>query len=706
MQDCAGMRDCTNDSNGVEQRLGAEQRLMEATREGVCCDFANGAKIAGAEMDSWGPERTVRAAVLRRMLDADHPEVGEQRIQLRGAVIEDVLDLKDMTVSGLSLKACRIASVSANKATFSGDASFDDSTFVGYASFDDSMFVGNASFDGATLTPGTSFVSTTFTPGTSFRNTTFVGNASFDGATFVGNASFDGATFVDNAWFDGTTFTGDSSFGRTTFAGDAWFGDTMFTGEAMFARATFTGEALFHRATFTRFTWFGGTTFTGQAGFFRATFTGKAKFDDAIAASYDFREARCHGADLGPWVSRRLTLEGAVFHSPVRLAMSAVETVDCHRLQAREGALLLSHGGTLDLTDAEFLRPSILTHSTSNLSIPERKDPGDRSEFFDQLTPAVQAHWTTQKMAFLLTVRLARDLGSKDAARTRILSLSRATVGDLALSGIGLEDCVFVGAHGLDKLRIDTSCSFQRPPAWSLRTWRPFTARRVISEEAKWRQEHAQGWPVASAPAASGQDPVVPTALEIAGIYRNLRKGREDSKDEPGAADFYYGEMEMRRLADRKNRRRDGDKANHLRSSRVERGLLNAYWVVSGYGLRAWRSLTALTVLLLACAALFTMPLFARLPDPPQQVSSVDLRTGGVRYAPYTQPGVQPHTTVVPLGLSMEFTARESLTLTRAFGTPVLQTTGVGTALDIALRLLAPLLLGLALLAVRGRTKR
>jgi Luciferase-like monooxygenase len=34
---------------------------------------------------------------------------------------------------------------------------------------------------------------------------------------------------------------------------------------------------------------------------------------------------------------------------------------------------------------------------------------------------------------------------------------------------------------------------------------------------------------------------------EIATIYRALRKGREDNKDEPGAADFYYGEMEMRR---------------------------------------------------------------------------------------------------------------------------------------------------------------
>jgi hypothetical protein len=50
----------------------------------------------------------------------------------------------------------------------------------------------------------------------------------------------------------------------------------------------------------------------------------------------------------------------------------------------------------------------------------------------------------------------------------------------------------------------------------------------------------------------------------IANAYRDLRKGREDSKDEPGAADFYYGEMEMRRY----------DKERSL----AERAVLSLYW--------------------------------------------------------------------------------------------------------------------------------
>jgi hypothetical protein len=172
----------------------------------------------------------------------------------------------------------------------------------------------------------------------------------------------------------------------------------------------------------------------------------------------------------------------------------------------------------------------------------------------------------------------------------------------------------------------------------------------------------------------------VPTALEIAGIYRDLRKGLEDAKDEPGAADFYYGEMEMRRLAARGSRHQNTDRntPKGRRPSWTERRLLDAYWAVSGYGLRAWRALAALTILLVGCAALFAMPVFAK-----------------------PRPGA-----AVTFATSMEFTARESLTLIRTSGAPTLEVTGAGTVLDIALRLLAPLLLGLAVLAVRGRIKR
>ena len=136
----------------------------------------------------------------------------------------------------------------------------------------------------------------------------------------------------------------------------------------------------------------------------------------------------------------------------------------------------------------------------------------------------------------------------------------------------------------------------------------------------------------------------------------------------------------MRRLAARGLGRpdKDGDGAKGRLPSWTERRLLDAYWAVSGYGLRAWRAMAALTILLVGCAALFTLPAF-----------------------------VKPHPgAAVTFATSLEFTARESLTLIRTSGAPTLQVTGAGTALDIALRLVAPLLLGLAVLAVRGRIKR
>jgi Pentapeptide repeats (9 copies) len=523
----------------------AERRLLDAIRAGGVCDFTDGAEISADEIPSWGPERTIRATLLRRLLSSEVAAYAENGVRLRGAAVEGDLDLQGMEVLPLELRQCRLATVHANQATFTGDAGFD----------------------GATLT----------------------GDAGFNGATFTDDVRFSGATFTGNAWFNGATFTGNA--------------------------------------------WFNGATFTDDARFTGATFTGHAWFNGAIANAYHFTLAQFHTTDPGPWAARQVTLTGAVFHVRARLAVAATANCDCRRLQTREGVHLLVRGGAVDLEDAEFLRRSILMHSRFWPAVPERDNPGERPEGFDKLTPAERVQWTAKERAFQLAQQLADEFGPHKTTRTRVASLRRANAGDLVLSGVGLEDCAFAGAHGLDKLRIDATCSFQRPPAWPSRTWRLFTVRQVIFEEAQWRQLHTRGWaPTSTTSSANTElDDPVPTALEIAGIYRDLRKGLEDAKDEPGAADFYYGEMEMRRLAARRSRHQrntNSGRATGRRPSWTERRLLDAYWAVSGYGLRAWRAVTALTILLIGCAALFTLPVFAHLPAVPQHVSSVDLQTG------------------------------------------------------------------------------
>ncbi len=67
----------------------------------------------------------------------------------------------------------------------------------------------------------------------------------------------------------------------------------------------------------------------------------------------------------------------------------------------------------------------------------------------------------------------------------------------------------------------------------------------------------------------------------------------------------YYGEMEMRRRARRTSGGPADSPASTLSRGRVERRILTAYWLVSGYGLRAWRAVACLAVLTAPLAVLF-----------------------------------------------------------------------------------------------------
>jgi hypothetical protein len=61
---------------------------MDAIRAGEVCDFADG--ITAEEMASWGPERTIRATLLRRLLTAEDAHYANVGVRLRGAVVVDL----------------------------------------------------------------------------------------------------------------------------------------------------------------------------------------------------------------------------------------------------------------------------------------------------------------------------------------------------------------------------------------------------------------------------------------------------------------------------------------------------------------------------------------------------------------------------------------------------------------------------------------
>jgi hypothetical protein len=143
-------------------------------------------------------------------------------------------------------------------------------------------------------------------------------------------------------------------------------------------------------------------------------------------------------------------------------------------------------------------------------------------------------------------------------------------------------------------------------------------------------------------------------------LCRALRKGREDNKDEPGGADFYYGEMEMRRHDPLK--------------PRAERLVLWLYWLVSGYGLRAWRALAAVAVVIGLFGVGFSRAGFHH-PHPSQAVSWL-------------------------------YALQATVSLERKAHQMSGQRTLPGELLRVGLRLTGPVLLGLALLSIGARVKR
>ena len=249
--------------------------------------------------------------------------------------------------------------------------------------------------------------------------------------------------------------------------------------------------------------------------------------------------------------------------------------------------------------------------------------------------------------------------------RVRVRSLRGTDAEHLTLTDADLSRCVLSGLRRPEQLRLEGRCVFAPTPRglywrWKIIPWR-WTAREALFEEHLWRASEAApgphgGWDRQEDGAEDGGGSS-PERLEV--LYRQLRTVFEVARNEPGAADFYYGEMEMRR---------------HAARNRSERWLLNGYWLVSGYGLRGSRALAALAALIL-CAALVLQQ--TGFPGPvPSYLYCVLYAVGSV------------------------------VSLSLASGHLPAVLTAWGDAIRIVLRIGGPVLLGLAALAVRGRVKR
>jgi uncharacterized protein YjbI with pentapeptide repeats len=486
-----------------------------------------------------------------------------------------------------------------------------------------------------------------------FTQASFQGRAEFAGATFRGEAQFNQATFQDEAVFEGTIFQNEALFNGATFQDLAWFTQAIFQNGAVFAGTIFQNDAWFDEATFRGEAWFGMAIFQDGAGFDRVTFHGTAAFDQA-----SFERAR----QVGPLLARWLSLDDIVFGARVQLDVTAA-TLCARRTQFPTGVHLRLRYATVDLDDANLAAPAILAGAPIPFPTLEEQEE-QLARGWKRLPPGPrQQRW-----------------------RPRLMSMRRADVAGLRLADVDLSACRFVGAHNLDRLRIEGAPVFARTAGW----WR--ARRKTLAEEQHWRASRPGRWrkggwyPRACQPPASpkAEKPALLEPARLAALYRELRKGREDAKDEPGAADFYYGECEMRR--------------HDPSTPRAERLVLWAYWLTSGYALRASRAVLAWALLVVVGAAVLAGIGFK--PPVSPQVVPVDATRG---QAIYERRDVARPSSLEQVPEALAFSAESTVSLFRA---PDRALTLPGRWAQMILRVLGPVLFGLAVLSLRGRVRR
>jgi uncharacterized protein YjbI with pentapeptide repeats len=622
----------------------------------------------GADLDLRG--MPIDVELLHQLLAAVRPEDGPPTLgeawfhrtqfsgdaDFSGAQFSGDADFSEAQFSGITRfgGAQFSRDVEFNRAQFSRDAWFGGAQF-GYAEFDGAQFSGDAEFRGAQFSGDSQFGGAQFSGITWFSETQFSGDAEFNRAQFSRDARFGGAQFSGITWFSETQFSGDAEFNRAQFSGYTEFSGAQFSGVAWFPDAQFSGHVEFNRAQFNGDAWFLSVQFSGVTGFSGAQFRGATRFDEV-----QFKQAGTFGPVLAVSI---LAFDRATFEEGITIETVGAE-LSCVGTRFAQAATLRLRRTQVVLDRAVFAKPSTIAFAPDPFKHYD-PDAGREVETFGEGP-------------------VARVEGGRES-RPRLLSLRGVDVATLTLSDLDLGACLFQGAHHLDALRIEGARPFADTPAawrlqlgrWRVPVWRRWSRRQTLAEEHHWRSEPSSppmpgrglrltrpAWHGLACQTPkwvamrSGQQVQRLTPDRLVVLYRSLRKAQEDSKNEPGAADFYYGEMEMRRQ-DRE-------------TPWAERVIVWLYWLVSGYGLRGLRALASLAVVVVGLAALLHIVGYAMRPSP----ASV---WGSLLYAASS---------------------------TLSIGDDQVRLTGWGKLLRITLRLTGPVLLGLALLSIRNRVKR
>lgn len=550
-------------------------------------------------------------------------------------------------------------------ADFHNDALFQNSRFRGEAAFGDAKVAGQLRLDqvhvrgpaklhkitcvrldlgDADFDAGFDLDGAVASTGIALDGTRFHADASFNGCRAEGNVNARKASFEKAANWFGAEFAADTDFTACVFTGPVHFNDTRFT-----------GRAIFRSAKFHDFAFFEGVEFGAGLDLTFATFDRALRADNAAFS----------GPLEGPVRAEALVATGARFNAPLRFEV------------------LARH---LRLNEAHFAAAAVISvrYAAVELTYTSTAAP---LTLISQPSPFLGHH--------------EPEHGRPADARGSLTSMTGCDGANVILHDIDLSRCAFTGAYHLDQVRLEGRCTFASVPrGWRFGRALPpavrWTSRKVLAEEHCWRAADQPGrarikragWnpePLAGPAPEAG-----PAGLAV--LYRQLRTSFEGCGNAPGADDFYYGEMEARR--------------HDPETPWGERVLLHAYWLVSGYALRATR---ALGFLVAAMAATLLALMLLGLPD----TSTAEQITGTAPSAGH------------PVSLTMSSPAAEltgpladRLTTERAeqaaqivvnsviFRSAGQSLTTPGTWIEMASRLCEPVLLGFAAFAARGRVKR
>jgi len=566
----------------------------------------------------------------------------------------------------------RVGKASFDEVRFTGDAELEAIDFDGFCSFSSAVFDGGVYVRevrtggdfrlGAAQVAGDVWLDDTQVDGDAwFYEARIKGTLQFSVREIGGGAMFKGMACGD-AYFSGLRVEGVASFTSAVIDGEAAFDGAVFGAGADFEKVRIAGRACFDGTRFlTSSARFNGADIGGDMPFAEARFEAEATFDGAaIGGDLSFSQARLEAgvsfrravfrrtARLGPLVCPgTVDFSGAVFEAAVTLEAAAREVLCRQTRWASTATLRLRYAG-VDLSDAVLEFPVTVAGRTRPFVTPEGEtitEPG-------------------------LT-----------AARVRVASVKGVDAAHLVMADVDLTGCLFVETVHLDQLRLEGRCRLSPPPPGP--RW---IRRRTLAEEHHWRAtRYGAGW----TPAPPGIETHEPDVL--APVYRQLRKALEDGRNEPGAADFYYGEMEMRR--------------HNPAATRGERMLLRLYWALSGYGLRAVRAL--IWLVLAITATVLAMMLWGLPRSDPDPVSA---GTTDGRHITLTTKKPTPVNPEGPYAKRLS-TERFEKSVRVVVNSAIFRASGqdlttIGTYVEMASRLVEPALLGLAVLAVRSRVKR